>query len=74
MERFKEIVLLSLAKVLREHLVTVFQYLRGRQKKDGVSLHKGPHGEDKWQWVQVSGERFHVNIRKNFFTMRTIIN
>lgn len=43
-ERLKEIVLLSLEKrMLREHLVTVFQYLQGRQKEDGVSLSTRAH-------------------------------
>lgn len=45
-ERFKEIVLLSLEKRrLREHLVTVFQYLWGRQKEDGVSPFTRGHME-----------------------------
>lgn len=45
-ERFKKIAFLSLEKRrLREHLVTVSQYLWGRQKEDGVSPFTRGHME-----------------------------
>lgn len=46
MERFKEVFLLSLEKRrLREHPVTVFQHLRGREKENGVFLFTRGHME-----------------------------
>lgn len=37
-----------------------------------MSLHKHPHGEDKGNRYRLHQERFYLDIRKNFFTVRTI--
>jgi len=38
----------------------------------GCTLHKVPHGEDKGQRCKLHWERFHLDMRKKLFTVRTI--
>lgn len=71
-ERLKELDLFSKeTRRLRGDLITLFQYLWGIYKDDGVSLHKVLHVEDKGQRYKLHWVRFHLNIRKTFLT-RTI--
>ncbi|KAK4829749.1 hypothetical protein QYF61_006458 [Mycteria americana] len=60
---------------LRWDLIPVFQYLKGSYKEDGGSLFTRNHIEKtKNNGYKLHQERFHLDIRKKFFTVRTIIH
>ncbi|GAB0183575.1 hypothetical protein GRJ2_000822800 [Grus japonensis] len=42
------------------------------QRGQRLSLHKEPHGEDKANGYKLYMERFHLNIRKKLFAVRTV--
>lgn len=50
--------------------ITLFRYLKDGYKEKGRSLHKWAHGEGMTQW-DLHWERFHTDIRKKLFTVRT---
>lgn len=73
-ERLKELDYLFVKKRrLSRDLITVSQYLKGSCKGDRCFLftrsQKGKTGDDG---RKLSWERFHLDIIKNFFTVRTI--
>lgn len=50
-------------------------YWKGkRQREWRISLPKEKRDRDKGQWMQLHWERFHLDMRKNFFTAGTINN
>jgi len=75
-ERLKELGLFSPeTRRLGGHLITVFQYLKGICKQHGGSLSTRSHMEktsgNGCKWHQ---KRFHPDIRKKSFAVRTIIH
>ncbi|KAK4815390.1 hypothetical protein QYF61_001378, partial [Mycteria americana] len=72
-KRLKELVLFSWEKRrLRGDLTTVFQYLKGGYKEDGGSLFTSSHmDKTKDNRYKLQWERFHLDIGKKFFTVRT---
>ena len=73
-ERLKEIGLFSLEnKRLRGDSITVFQYLKGSYKEDRGLLFTRSHMEKtRGNWYKLHRKRFHLNIKKKLFTVRTI--
>ncbi|GAB0182117.1 hypothetical protein GRJ2_000677000 [Grus japonensis] len=58
-----------------EERFTVFQYLKGNYKEDGGSLFMRSYMEKtRGNRYKLHWERFHLDIRKKFFTVRTIIH
>lgn len=58
-----------------EALITVFQYLKSRYKDDGGSLFTISYMEKtKGKGYKFHRERFYFNIRKQLFTVRTVIH
>lgn len=54
-------------------LTTIFQYLKGGYKEDGGSPITRSHMEKTWgNGSKLHWERFHLYIRKEFFTVRKI--
>ncbi|KAK4805622.1 hypothetical protein QYF61_022380 [Mycteria americana] len=75
-ERPKELGLFSLEnRRLGGHLITVSQYLKGGYKEDGGSLITRSHMEKtRASEYKLHRERFRLDIRNTFFTVRTIIH
>lgn len=42
------------------------------QREWRLSLHKELRYQDKGQWVQLQWKRIHLDVRRNFFTARTV--
>lgn len=62
-----------------EHLITIFQYLKGSCKENGgwrLFLLEEPHGTvgSRDNRYNLHQESFHLDIRKTFLTVRTIIH
>uniref|UniRef100_A0A8C6VAU1 SCAN box domain-containing protein n=1 Tax=Naja naja TaxID=35670 RepID=A0A8C6VAU1_NAJNA len=54
-------------------LLTLFQYLRGCHREEGVKLFsKAPEGQTRNNGWKPNKERFNLKIRRNFQTVRTI--
>lgn len=53
----------------------VFQYLKGGYREDGSSLFTRTHIEKtRGNGYKLHQKRFYLDVRKNFFTLRTIIH
>ncbi|GAB0181377.1 hypothetical protein GRJ2_000603000 [Grus japonensis] len=74
-ERLKELGISTLPRGDKAwgNLITVFQYLKGGYKEDRGSLITRSHMEKtKGNGYKLHQERFHLDIRNNIFTVRTI--
>lgn len=70
-ERLKELGLFSLKKAYAD-LILVYQYLKGSYREEGGPLFTRSHTEKtKDNRYKLYQERFHLNIRNNFFTVAT---
>lgn len=59
---------------LIQSTATVFQYLKVGYKEDGVFVYtRSPMERTSVNSYKLHRERFHLDIRKKFFTMRIII-
>jgi len=75
-ERVKEVDLLcTQQKRVRKNFITVFEHLKGGYKEDGGSLFTRSHMKKKRDDRYKShGVMFYLDIRKSFFTVRTMIH
>jgi len=68
-ERLRQLGLFSLEKTrLRGDLIAAFQYLKGAYKKDGDKL----FSQASVNGFKLKAGRFRVDIKKKFFTMKTM--
>jgi len=60
-------------KSLRGHLIATFQYLKGPYKKDGDRLLcRACSSRTRRNGFKLKEDRFRLDIRKKFFTMREV--
>ncbi|KAG8122890.1 hypothetical protein E2320_018355 [Naja naja] len=73
-ERLQELDMARLVKRrTRGDMTAVFQYLRGCHREEGVKpFSKAPVGQTRNNGWKLNKERFNLEIRRNFLTVRTI--
>ncbi|KAJ7399055.1 hypothetical protein BTVI_118485 [Pitangus sulphuratus] len=74
-ERLRELGLFSLKKrQLRGDLIDVYKYLKGGCQEEGPRLFVVPCNRVKGNGKKLMHRKFHVNMRKNFFTVQVTVH
>ncbi|KAJ7396463.1 hypothetical protein BTVI_145367 [Pitangus sulphuratus] len=75
-DRLRELDLFSLKKrQLREDLINAYKYLKGRCQEDAARLFSmAPSNRTRGKRQKLIHSKFHLNMRKNFFTMQVTVH